>query len=93
MKYSVTATPQATREMEDLTPELRRRMLEAFDVLESNPRPPGAIALRAELAGSYRVRVGDYRIGYKVDDRAHTVTVWKIGDRRHFYQRAKRRQK
>jgi mRNA interferase RelE/StbE len=79
--------------MENLTPELRRRVLEAFDLLESNPRPPGAIALRAELAGGYRVRVGDYRIGYRVDDQARTVTVWNVGDRRHFYADAKRRRK
>ena len=93
MTYSVEATPHARRELERLSPQMRDRVLSEFVALGADPRPVGAIALRGTAAGSYRLRVGDYRIGYVVDDKARTVSVWEIGDRKRFYQRARRRRR
>jgi mRNA interferase RelE/StbE len=57
----------------------------AIDGLATNPRPPGA----AKLAGrdDFRIRVGDYRIVYAVDDRERLVIVARIAHRRDVYRR------
>ena len=64
---------------------LRERIGSAIEALAADPRPPGA----ATLAGrdDYRVRVGDYRIVYAVDDAARAVIVAQIAHRREVYRR------
>ncbi|MBA3433177.1 MAG: type II toxin-antitoxin system RelE/ParE family toxin [Actinobacteria bacterium] len=64
---------------------LRERIRVAIDELALDPRPPGA----ARLVGrdDYRVRVGDYRIVYAVDDAARIVIVARIAHRREVYRR------
>jgi len=52
-------------------------MIEHLDSLAHEPRPSGVKKLRAKKA-LYRIRVGDYRIVYKIDDPARTVTVTVI---------------
>ena len=60
------------------------RLLAATDKLSANPRPPGCRKL-AGTSDRYRVRVGDYRIIYRVDDGKVTVLVLVIGHRREVY--------
>jgi mRNA interferase RelE/StbE len=54
--------------------------------LADEPRPAGCRKL-AGLDDAWRIRVGDYRIVYVVDDLARTVTVTRIGHRRDIYNR------
>ena len=65
--------------------QLRDRIAAAVDELARDPRPPGA----AKLAGrdDYRIRVGDFRIVYAVDDDARQVLVARIAHRREVYRR------
>jgi mRNA interferase RelE/StbE len=51
--------------------------------LEDNPRPAGAKKLHGE--DSYRLRVGDYRVLYTIDDQSRVVTVYAVGHRREVY--------
>ena len=64
---------------------LRERIGDAVEALAADPRPPSA----TKLAGrdDYRVRVGDYRIVYAVDDDARLVIVARIAHRREVYRR------
>jgi mRNA interferase RelE/StbE len=91
--YSVTATEPAKRDLKELSPQLRDPVLDLFVALAADPRPPGAKALRTGRRHSYRVRIGDLRVGYAVDDRAHVVTVWGVGDRKRFYDLIERRRR
>ena len=61
-----------------------RRIMEAIRALADNPRPPAA----AKLSGQerYRLRQGDYRIIFSIQDEAHTVWVVKVGHRRDVYR-------
>ncbi len=59
------------------------------DALAKNPRPPGIEALRGEK-DLYRLRAGDYRIIYRIQDRALVVLVLAIGHRREVYRTLKR---
>jgi len=57
----------------------------ALSLWQSNPRPNGAVAY-AGIKGGYRVRVGDYRIAYQIDDAKRVVHVIRIGDRDNVYK-------
>ena len=63
----------------------RTRVVTKIQALAINPRPQGS----EKLAGSsdrYRIRQGHYRVVYLVDDEQHTVTIYKVGDRKDIYR-------
>ncbi len=62
-----------------------RRIAGAIDGLAANPRPPGAKALRGD-SSILRIRIGDYRIFYTVEDAVLLVLVVRIGHRRDVYR-------
>lgn len=77
--------PAAIRSYGRLHGALRDRIRTAVDALAVDPRPPGAVKLVGR--NDYRVRVGDYRIVYAVDDDEHVVLVARIAHRREAYRR------
>jgi mRNA interferase RelE/StbE len=84
MPYELRATGRALRELRKLPPSIEERIREAIDGLADDPRPPGCTKLRG--SAGWRVRVGDYRVIYQVDDEARTVTVLRAGHRRDVYR-------
>ena len=82
--YNVTITARAERELRRLDRSVKNRLVEAILSLASNPRPAGCLKIKSE-EGVWRVRVGDWRIGYQIDDSSSEVTVIRIGHRREFY--------
>ena len=83
--YALDIRPRARRSLRQLDPVARKAVAEAIDNLTVDPRPPGARALTGHLP-YLRVRSGDYRVLYLVDDRARLVTVAVIGRRREVYR-------
>ncbi|MHB0887045.1 MAG: type II toxin-antitoxin system RelE family toxin [Bacillota bacterium] len=59
-------------------------MVSRIQALSDNPRPPGGEKLSGQER--YRIRQGDYRILYEVDDARQAVTIVKIGHRREVYR-------
>jgi len=85
MAYRVFLRRSAARELEDLTQPIRRRVTRAIGALSNDPRPPGAKLLtRADRV--WRIRVGDYRILYLVDDDGVRVVVIRIRHRSDAYR-------
>lgn len=84
MKYRVEVETRARREFHNLPNDVRERIEEVIDDLQENPRPPGAKSLIGKEG--YRIRKGDYRILYTVDDKSHVVSVYRIGHRRDVYR-------
>lgn len=82
--YRIVVTSAARRVINHLEVSIKTRILARIDTLASNPRPPGAIKLEGQQ--SYRVRVGDYRIVYMVEDEIVTVTIIRVGHRREVYR-------
>ena len=60
------------------------RLKEAIGKLADEPRPPGCRKLTGREG--WRLRVGDYRVIYEVNDREQTVVVLHVGHRRDVYQ-------
>lgn len=64
---------------------MRERIREAIDGLAVEPRPRGAVKLAGR--NDFRIRVGDYRVVYAVDDVERLVLVARIAHRREVYRR------
>ncbi len=82
-RYAVVILPKARKQLAAIPEPYRARMGKAIDALASNPRPHGCKKLVGEIL--YRIRVGNYRIIYAVDDAIVTVTVTKAAHRREAY--------
>ena len=85
MGYAVALSPAAEREWRKIERETRERVTTVLLALESDPRPPGVVKLQG-AADRWRLRVGDHRVIYRVDDRAQSVTVLRIAHRREAYR-------
>jgi mRNA interferase RelE/StbE len=85
MNYTVRLKRSAEKELEDLPDHVHTRTVERLLALEQNPRPRGVRKLR-DRAEEYRLRVGEYRILYVVDDAAQAVEVIAIRHRREAYR-------
>jgi len=90
MSYTVTFDRRGERDYDDLPQSVMSRIAAALRGLVEDPRPPGVKALTGKLKGRLRVRVGDWRIVYRVDDTARTVVITNIGRRNEVYDQAER---
>lgn len=84
-RYRIEVRPAAARALRRLDPQICRRIQGAIALLAEDPRPPGSRQLRGRPAR--RVRVGDYRIIYTVEDDVLLVVVVHLGHRRDAYDR------
>lgn len=83
--YRVEITKSAAKAIQSLPPSARRRVTERLRDLAADPRPNGVRKLQGR--DGYRVRVGDYRVIYTVQDDVVLVTVIRVGHRRDVYER------
>ena len=81
MIYALEFTPAARRDMKRLDRTARRRIDAVLGLLRENPRPPNAKVLNGPLREYWRVRTGDYRIIYTIEDNRLAVCVIRIGHR------------
>jgi mRNA interferase RelE/StbE len=84
-RYRIEITREALRTLAKLDKPVRRRVQAAIDGLSEQPRPPGVLALQG-LRRAYRLRVGDYRMIYTVDDGRLTILMVDLGHRREIYR-------
>ncbi len=84
--YRIELAPAAVRQLRKLDPAARRRVQAAVELLAQEPRPAGAKKL-AGGDGEWRVRTGDYRVVYEIQDEVLMVLVVAVGHRRTIYQR------
>lgn len=82
--YSLLVKASAAKEVDALPSKDRRRLVERIRALANEPRPPGCQKLSGH--DKYRLRQGDYRVVYLVDDAAREVTIFKVGHRREVYR-------
>jgi len=86
MTYQVALALAAARQLRKFDPQVRRRVQAAIELLATEPRPPAATQLVGG-AGEWRVRTGDYRIVYEIQQERLLVLVLSAGHRREIYQR------
>ncbi len=84
MTYSVSIKQSAAKALAKIAHEDRLRIIDAIDELKSNPSAGGV--LKGEFSGLRRIRVGNYRVVYEVQDSKLVVLVIRIGHRREVYR-------
>lgn len=82
--YTVVLTKTAQKQLDKLPDKVADTLLDAIEELGRNPRPDGSKKLKGR--SGYRIRKGDYRIIYDVDDDILTVEVIAVGHRRQVYE-------
>jgi mRNA interferase RelE/StbE len=83
--YRLEIRQSAERDLRRLPQPLFLRLNRQILALGEDPRPPGAKKLKGRLEG-WRVRVGQYRILYQIDDQTRTVTIARVRHRRDVYR-------
>jgi len=83
-KYRITIKKSAAKELEDIPKKDLRKIVKRIQSLAENPRPYGSQKLSRKE--QYRIRQGDYRIVYSIEDRDSLIDIVKIGHRREIYR-------
>jgi mRNA interferase RelE/StbE len=84
-EYKVEFLPTAAKEFKKLPLDLKQRISVQIEALCLNPRPSGAKTLQGGN-GELRIRVGDYRVIYRVQDDKLIVLVLRVGHRSKIYR-------
>ena len=85
MTYKIVLSRQAERYYSNVDDKTARRLNKAFEVLESNPQPASAKALKGELEGFQRVRIGHLRVIYQLNETLQEIRIIRIGPRGDVY--------
>jgi len=87
MSYKILFKPSVERDFKNLPAHIRNKIRSEVALLSEDPRPVGAV----KLSGSdnlYRIRVGDYRVVYTIEDDFLIVLVVQVGHRKEIYRGA-----
>jgi len=83
-KYKIEFKQSAYKELKSIPTKDLKRILAKIELLSENPRPEGCKKLSA--LERYRIRQGDYRILYSIEDDVLIIYIVKIGHRKNVYE-------
>ena len=86
MAYAIRIKGSAKQELKRFAKRGLSRIAEAIDALADDPRPHGVEDFRS-ISNAYRIRVGDFRVVYTVDDEQQIIEIVLVGDRKDVYRR------
>ena len=87
MTYNIYwADKKVRKTFDSMSPFVQSRVIESIRELSSNPRPSGVKRLVGKLQGVWRIRIGDFRLLYDIDDKAKKVVLLGLGHRRQIYR-------
>ena len=84
-RYEVVFSKRAEKDLEKLPAKTVEKIIPVIVSLEDNPRPIGCKKLKG-YSDLWRVRVGNYRIIYSVEDKILLVDIREVGDRKDIYE-------
>lgn len=96
MSYAIRIHAKLEQDFASIPIPMQDRIMVAIRSLTDSPRPPGSKKLsgvKPNIKNVYRVRVGDYRVGYQIFDRELVVFVITAAERGKIYPQLKRRLK
>ena len=83
--YVVVFARSARKELQNLDPQVARRILKQIEALVPNPRPSGVVKLEG-AADLWRIRVGEWRVVYRISDRDRLVDIIAVRHRSDAYR-------
>jgi len=84
--YTIIILPKVQKVLRKFQDPLLKRLLTAIRNLKNDPRPQGAIKLTGE-ENAWRIRVGDYRILYTIEEEIRIITIEKVAHRKDVYKK------
>jgi mRNA interferase RelE/StbE len=84
MSYSIVVPKSVQKQLDKLPEQVYQRILKKIRLLADDPRPDGALKLKG-MEAEYRIRIGDYRLRYKIDDNNQVVILGRCQHRKNVY--------
>ncbi|MBS4027353.1 MAG: type II toxin-antitoxin system RelE/ParE family toxin [Ignavibacteriales bacterium] len=84
MSYTISIQRTAQKELSQLPADMYERIRDEIRLLAENPRPIGCLKLKGR--DGWRIRVGDYRVIYEIDDKEQSILIRNVGDRKDIYR-------
>lgn len=84
VSYRIDYAKGVDKDFRKIPVKFADRIAASIDKLAANPRPPGCVKL-VGFDSEYRIRVGDYRIIYQINDNVLVILVLEIGHRKDIY--------
>jgi mRNA interferase RelE/StbE len=84
--YAITISQSALKELQRLQKPTIKKIEKAITELAKTPRPAGVKKLKENTEDLYRIRSGDYRVVYSIEDEIKVVDIRKIGHRKDIYR-------
>lgn len=84
--YAVEVKSSARKELEALPDDVLARVIRKIDSLAQTPRSAGCKKLKG-FKDQWRIRVGDWRVVYVIDDTAKLISITRVAHRREVYER------
>ena len=82
--YKISIARRAEKDLKRMERNVKNRVVTAISSLKDEPRPLGCRKIQSE-EGVWRIRVGDWRIGYFIDDVKQEINIIRIAHRKEFY--------
>jgi len=85
MSYEIIIPKPVQKQLKQLTPKIYPKIIEKISKLANEPRPVGAKKLTG-MESEYRIRIGDYRVRYEIDDKTQLIIILSCRHRRDAYK-------
>ncbi len=82
--YRIKILPQAQKDLDQLHSKIFINIKNRIINLARNPQPFGALKLTNEEG--YRIRIGDYRVLYRIDDKTRVIFIYRVKHRKEAYR-------
>jgi mRNA interferase RelE/StbE len=87
MSYAVVISKSVQKQIDNLPSDIIERVIEKIQSLASEPRPDGVVKLKGS-DNEYRIRIGDYRVRYEIDDDSQLVQILQCKHRKDVYRKS-----
>jgi mRNA interferase RelE/StbE len=85
MSYAIVVSKSVQKQIDNLPNDIQERIAEKIQNLADEPRPSGVVKLKGS-ENEYRIRVGDYRVRYEIDDDNQIVQLLQCKHRKDAYR-------
>jgi len=86
MSYTVIISKSVQKQIDDLPNDITLRVIEKIQNLATEPRPDGIVKLKG-FENEYRIRIGDYRVRYEIDDENQLIQILQCKHRKDVYRK------
>jgi mRNA interferase RelE/StbE len=85
-QYQITFDRRVKKDFKSISPQDAKRIKVAIANLANEPRPPGYIKLKGKKQEYFRIKIGNYRVVYAIEDKVLLVVVIHVGHRKEIYK-------